>query len=178
MTDQTAPDDRTPSRNGRAGGGRHVVAWTLVLVQGVFLIALAVWPTPQLATSWFPLDVAGVVLSVVGLGVVVVGSTHLGRSLTASPVPKDTGVLRESGLYAVTRHPLYSGLLLFAVGRVLSHPSVAAAGLSLGLLLLLWVKASWEERMLREKFPQYEAYASRVPRFVPRLPSRRARGTP
>lgn len=151
------------------------MAWTLVLVQGVLLLALAVWPAPQLARSSLPLDVVGVVLSVVGLVVVVVGSTHLGRSLTASPVPKDTGVLRESGLYAVTRHPLYSGLLLFAVGRVLSHPSVTAAGLALGLLLLLWGKASWEERMLRERFPQYEAYASRVPRFVPRRSAQRSR---
>ncbi|MEP7765079.1 isoprenylcysteine carboxylmethyltransferase family protein [Sanguibacter sp. 25GB23B1] len=157
---------------------RNLVAWTLVLTQGVLLVALAVWPVPQRATSWLPVNLAGVGLSALGLGVVVVGSTQLGSSLTASPVPKDVGVLRDSGLYAVTRHPLYSGLLLFAVGRVLSHPSFAAAGLALGLLLLLWAKASWEERMLRQKFPQYAAYALRVPRFVPRPSLWRASRSP
>lgn len=170
MTDRTI--SHGPRRR-RARGARNLVAWTLVLAQGALLVALAVWPAPQLATSSLPVNLAGVVVSVLGLGVVVVGSAHLGRSLTASPVPKDAGVLRDSGMYALTRHPLYSGLLLFAGGRVLSHPSFTSAGLALGLLLLLWAKASWEEKMLRQKFPAYEAYAARVPRFVPRTASRR-----
>jgi len=37
------------------------------------------------------------------------------------------------------------------------------------LYSLLSLKADWEESMLREKYPQYKAYAEKTPRFFPRL---------
>ena len=42
-------------------------------------------------------------------------------------------------------------------------------GSALLLYSLLSLKADWEESMLREKYPQYKAYAEKTPRFFPRL---------
>jgi hypothetical protein len=54
-----------------------------------------------------------------------------------------------------------------AGGRV--RPVAAAA-----LCALLVVEAAWEERQMRARFPEYQAYARRTPRFVPWLGGSRA----
>jgi protein-S-isoprenylcysteine O-methyltransferase Ste14 len=40
---------------------------------------------------------------------VVVGSRHLGPSLTPFPAPLPGASLRQDGLYRVVRHPIYGG---------------------------------------------------------------------
>jgi protein-S-isoprenylcysteine O-methyltransferase Ste14 len=73
------------------------------------------------------------------------------------------------GLYRHTRHPIYSGLLLYAAGSILVHTnpvSVAAGGV---LLVLLMAKARWEESMLISAMPGYRQYARRTGRFTPDL---------
>jgi protein-S-isoprenylcysteine O-methyltransferase Ste14 len=37
----------------------------------------------------------------------------------------------------------------------------------LALLVLLWLKATFEERRLAERFPGYRAYAAATPRLIP-----------
>jgi len=49
--------------------------------------------------------------TVVGLAVMVIGATGLGRGLTATPLPNAHAQLRTGGLYRYARHPIYSGLL-------------------------------------------------------------------
>ncbi|WP_420846353.1 hypothetical protein [Modestobacter muralis] len=67
------------------------------------------------------------------------------------------------------RHPIYSGLLVFAVGRMLSagRSRLLPAGL---LTLLLTGKARWEEQLLTARFPDYRQYAASTPRFWPGMP--------
>lgn len=98
----------------------------------------------------------------------VLAGTSLGRGLTAVPLPNRHARLQTGGLYRFVRHPIYSGLLL-ATGSV-----AAASGdrrrlaAFTALAALLTGKASWEERHLVRRFPEYAAYAARTPRFVPR----------
>jgi protein-S-isoprenylcysteine O-methyltransferase Ste14 len=40
--------------------------------------------------------------------------------------------------------------------------------LALTLLGLLTAKARWEEELLRRRYPGYDDYAARTPRFLPR----------
>ncbi|MFI7542277.1 methyltransferase family protein [Actinoplanes sp. NPDC049599] len=107
-----------------------------------------------------------------GAVVAVAGARELGADLTPMPLPREGSRLRTGGAYAVVRHPVYTGAMaasavrgLTAGGRV--RPAAAAA-----LCALLVVKAGWEERQLRARFPDYPAYARRTPRFVPRLRAR------
>ena len=91
----------------------------------------------------------------------------LGGSLTPYPAPSERGTLVEAGPYAAVRHPIYAGGILFFAGFGL-FSSPLALGLA-GALAVLWaLKATVEERLLRERYPGYEAYAARVPhRLVP-----------
>lgn len=110
---------------------------------------------------------AGDVAAVVGILLMVVGATSLGRGLTAAPLPNEHAKLRTGGLYGYVRHPIYTGLLLFAIARSLTQGSGWVAAACVGLIALINLKARWEERHLAQRFPDYLPYARHTPRFIP-----------
>jgi protein-S-isoprenylcysteine O-methyltransferase Ste14 len=115
------------------------------------------------------LRTAGQVLRWLGLGAVVAGALRLGRAASVHPEPTSAAVLRTNGPYRFVRHPIYSGVLLFAAGIAATAGS-ALAVLAFGALVgLLSVKARFEERLLAQHFAGYAAYARVTPRFVPGL---------
>lgn len=145
----------------------------VVAIQGGLLLAFFLaprredWPLP----AW--LSAVGSTAVAVGAVVLVVAGLNLGRSLTALPTPNARGTLRTTGLYRFVRHPIYSGLLALIFGGAVTSRSVVRLALAAALLGVLIAKATWEEAMLRQRYPQYEQYARRTPRFVPRLAVRR-----
>jgi protein-S-isoprenylcysteine O-methyltransferase Ste14 len=119
------------------------------------------WPVPPVVA------VVCTALAVVGVAIMVVGASALGRGLTATPLPNEHAQLRTGGLYRFVRHPIYTGLLLTMASFTVASGSVFRL-LVLGVLvLLLTMKARWEERRLARRFEGYAAYAARTPRFVP-----------
>lgn len=145
------------------------VGWALVGAQFGLLAALVVIPPGELwQRGALSLTVAGVL---VGLGVVVVlfAGLRLGSSLTPLPIPKDDGELTTGGLYRFVRHPIYSGVLLSALGLVVFGASITHFLGWFLLVVVLTAKASGEERMLAQKYPTYENYAKSTGRFVPKL---------
>lgn len=91
------------------------------------------------------------------------------RALASGHVRKNEA-LATSGPYAYTRNPLYLGSLLIGIGF-----AVAARSWWVGFLLVLMFFAIYlpvirdEETFLRQKFPEFDEYARRVPRMLPRL---------
>lgn len=153
---------------------RRRTGWMLVVAQFALLVALVALPVRADLRLPVPVVVLGVLLVVVGLAVVVLAALNLGRGLTASPLPNAAAQLRTDGAYRWARHPIYGGILLGAAGVAVASGSVARLVIFVALIALLRVKARWEERWLRDRFPGYAAYAAMTPRFLPRL-SRGAR---
>ena len=143
--------------------------WMLVVAQFALLGALVALPVPADLRLPLPVVVLGVLLVVAGLAVVVVAASSLGRGLTASPLPNAAAQLRADGAYRWVRHPIYGGILLGAAGVVVASGSAARLAIFAALGVLLVVKARWEERWLRDRFPGYASYAAVTPRFLPRL---------
>jgi len=56
---------------------------------------------------------------------------------------------------------------LFAASQVLGSRSVPVVVAGIALLVLINVKARWEERRLCDRFSDYPDYARHTPRFVP-----------
>ena len=171
MVQQRGPTDGQPAATGLpAATGPHDVATARALVGAQFallaLIALlparSDWPVPA---GLMAMSVAGAVL---GLTVMVLGATALGRGLTALPLPNAQAQLRTGGLYRWVRHPIYSGLLLTAASIAASSGSVPRAVAFALLVTLLTIKARWEEARLQRRFEGYAEYARRTPRFLPR----------
>ncbi len=105
----------------------------------------------------------------IALGAAAVVPGLLVRALASGHVRKNEA-LATSGPYAYTRNPLYLGSLLIGVGFIIAARSwwVGVALVAMFLAIYLPVIKS-EEAFLREKFPEFEEYARRVPRMFPRV---------
>lgn len=77
--------------------------------------------------------------------------------------------LAVDGPYSVCRNPLYLGTFLLTLSiAFIVHSLMFAIGLLIATPLYLWVTVPWEEARLKERFgDRYEAYRSRVPKFIP-----------
>ncbi|MDR6591837.1 methyltransferase family protein [Saccharothrix longispora] len=160
------PPGPAPAGPPQPGAARdRTVAVSLVAAQFALLVILAV-PQPRWASPP-PLRWTGLVLVALGLVVMAATAATLRRGLTPSPLPNDHAVLRTTGPYRFVRHPMYTGLLITALGWTLASPGPVRACALLALAVLLGVKARWEETRLVRRFPDYPAYARRVPRLVP-----------
>jgi protein-S-isoprenylcysteine O-methyltransferase Ste14 len=77
--------------------------------------------------------------------------------------------LLTDGIYARLRHPRYVQILVALAGYALVANYLAAYVIAGVGLVWLWLVVRIEERELRERFgAEWEAYAARVPRFLPR----------
>jgi protein-S-isoprenylcysteine O-methyltransferase Ste14 len=78
--------------------------------------------------------------------------------------------LAESGPYSYVRNPLYLGTLLAAAGFAVAARQWALAVLFAVLFLFIYLPAiELEEQHLRKLFPEFAAYAERVPALWPTL---------
>jgi len=135
----------------------------IVLLAGVlFLPSSDDWGRP----GW--LSVIIWILRIVGVVLLIGGFFGLGSSLTPTPMPVDTGELKTGGLYGFVRHPIYTGVMLIVAASALLSGSYLRAALGVLLVGFFNVKARWEEVRLAQRYPEYAAYASVVPRFIPR----------
>ena len=94
----------------------------------------------------------------------------LGTSWSVAPEVGGDRRLRTEGPYAVTRHPIYTGLLGMVIGTaLLAGLGQAILPVVAGVILFL-VKIHAEERLLLANFPEeYPAYRQRVPKLIPGL---------
>lgn len=94
----------------------------------------------------------------------------LGLMWSAVPAVKEGHQLRTSGPYAITRHPIYTGLLGMMLGTMLlagAGPWIAPFPVA---LILIEFKIRIEERFMAAEFPEeYPRYRKRVPQLVPGL---------
>jgi protein-S-isoprenylcysteine O-methyltransferase Ste14 len=103
------------------------------------------------------------------IGAILIVPGLLIRALASGHVRKNEA-LATSGPYAYTRNPLYLGSLLIGIGF-----AIAARSWWVGLILVAMFFAIYvpvirdEEKFLRSKFPDFEEYARRVPRMLPRI---------
>ncbi len=143
-----------------------------IWVIGQFLIGFAILLAAPLfrADLTLPLQILGTLLIVLGAVLVLAGVLHLGSSLSVFPKPKSGDhTLITTGIYALIRHPIYTGVLLAALGWSIWWSSLLAVVLTLVLFLWLDQKARREEQWLIEKYPDYPAYRARTKKLIPFL---------
>lgn len=111
----------------------------------------------------------GLALGGAGLLLALAGLWNLGPNLSVLPHPKDGASLVQTGAYRIVRHPIYSGLILGAVGWTLLNVSVATLIYAGVLFVFFDAKSRREERLLAAKFADYPAYRQRVRKLLPFL---------
>ncbi len=112
-------------------------------------------------------------ITVIGLLLVFTGSllsayvlTWLGRSFS---IMAEARKLVTGGPYRVVRHPLYLVEEISTIGIIVLNHSWQAVLLGLVHWALQLRRMHNEEKVLRSAFPDYDAYAQRTPRIIPRL---------
>lgn len=85
------------------------------------------------------------------------------------PTLKTGAKLVISGPYRYIRHPIYVGVLLFCAGLVATSWNGPRIGLLTALFLVLYVKASIEEKILLSSFPDYQKLKEKTGMFFPWL---------
>jgi len=116
-------------------------------------------------------------IRVFGLAVLVASTVFtlwarfsLGTSWSVTPKVQGDHLLRTHGPYAVTRHPIYTGVL----GMLLGATLLSGIGQWIVLfpvgLILFEVKIRMEEHLMLATFPnEYPVYRRQVPQLVPGL---------
>jgi protein-S-isoprenylcysteine O-methyltransferase Ste14 len=115
-------------------------------------------------------DIAGALLVAAGLGFAVWARLHLAGNWSGTVTLKQDHELVRSGPYALLRHPIYTGLLLAAVGTVVAIDRWSAV-IALALMATAFLrKIVIEERFMADAFgPAYAAYSRGTARLVPYL---------
>jgi protein-S-isoprenylcysteine O-methyltransferase Ste14 len=84
-----------------------------------------------------------------------------------SPEPDVHAILITDGPYRYIRHPMYTAILLCVAGLLICQFTWLRLLMAVTLAFVLIFKLTWEERMLREKFPEYDEYMKRSKRILP-----------
>ncbi len=118
------------------------------------------------------LDVAGALVASAGAGLTVWGKLRLGRWFSATFGVKEGHELVTDGPYAITRHPIYTGVLLMLFGSAFAWGSLLTLLLALLFSMTLYFHTVYEELLLEQHFGDaWRDYRRRVPRLVPFTPA-------
>ena len=109
-----------------------------------------------------PFHLASYVFIIGGFWIIATAWGSLYRAQKAATLAVD-------GLYARMRHPQYLGFMAIMVGFLLQWPTIPTLLMFPVLVYVYRRLAISEERETRERFgAQWDAYAARTPRFLPR----------
>ncbi len=109
-------------------------------------------------------QVFGVSLIVIGNIIVAVVLLQLGRSFSILPEGRRPVT---HGVYSVVRHPLYLAETVGASGLIISYFSPLALLLVAAWFALQIARTYYEEKVLKEHFPEYVDYAKKTRRLIP-----------
>jgi len=114
------------------------------------------------------LAVLGAPLAAAGVTLAVWAKFRLGRWFSANFGVKRGHQLVTDGPYAVTRHPIYTGILATLLGAALLWNSLITLLLAALMAVPLFLHTVYEEALFEQHFGDaYRDYQRRVPRLVP-----------
>jgi protein-S-isoprenylcysteine O-methyltransferase Ste14 len=147
------------------------------IVGAVLIYRLAFHDLHRLTDHSLWIELPGLAILVISTGFTLWARVRLGRMWSSTPnMLRADHQLRTDGPYAVTRHPIYTGLSGMLLGTVLLNGLGASLALLVVGAVILGMRIPVEERLMSKTFPdEYARYRERVPRFVPRLSRSRAR---
>ena len=112
---------------------------------------------------------AAFAIAIIGLLVITIAILQLNKNLTPFPTPKEGGTLIQTGLYKFVRHPVYSGIILTALGFGFYDGSFWKTAVGFALWMLFYFKSKYEEQLLCNQFSDYKEYQKNTGRFFPLL---------
>jgi protein-S-isoprenylcysteine O-methyltransferase Ste14 len=144
-------------------GTDHRLVVIFIAFTGTFSAIGASFLPFGLRREWLALPAD--ILATAGLAYSVWGLAYLRRSFSIIPEARN---LVTGGPYGLSRHPVYLGEIVTAIGINLASAGWPGALAVLYFVICELLRMRWEEGVLKRAFPNdYPAYARRVPRYLP-----------
>ena len=149
----------------------NVKGWLFVVVQFILLFLIVFssayefkyYPRPLMPLVHY-IGVTFILLAAMMFTVIIIS---FGQYMTPNPVPRDKASLKTTGFYSIVRHPMYFTVLVLMLGVVLYFQAFFSLVWLPILFIFFMVKASMEEKFLKQKYPEYQAYSMHVKRIIP-----------
>lgn len=109
------------------------------------------------------------IVAILGVVVLILAMLQLSKNLSPFPSPKTNSELVQSGLYKYVRHPIYTGILISSFSFALATASGFRILISILLYILFIAKSEYEEKLLMQRYKEYETYKKRTGRFFPKF---------
>lgn len=149
--------------------GKSIADWIYVSVQVVFFIlylqayTFIDWEVSKDFKILFQL------IAAMGLLWTILAVLSLNTLVSPFPSPKAGMQLQTKGVYAFSRHPIYSGILVVFYAWGIAQAAEYKIGIGLLFHVFIYFKARYEEKLLQQKFPEYQEYKSKTGMFFPRI---------
>ncbi|MFN3939702.1 MAG: methyltransferase family protein [Chitinophagales bacterium] len=121
----------------------------------------------SIAVAAKPLIFLGYLIAITGVLIIAIAVLQLKKNLTIFPTPVANGGLVTSGVYAIVRHPLYTGILSICFGVSIVRQDFLQCLFSVCILILFVIKSDYEEKLLEEKFTAYKNYKTSTGKLFP-----------
>jgi protein-S-isoprenylcysteine O-methyltransferase Ste14 len=99
----------------------------------------------------------------------LVALLQLNTNLSPFPTPLSNAQLVTSGVFKISRHPIYTGILIFMFSISLWLGDGYKLSISLLTLTVFYFKSSYEESLLEATFKDYKIYKRKTGRFLPKF---------
>ncbi|GGE43436.1 methyltransferase family protein [Psychroflexus planctonicus] len=149
--------------------GKSVKDWVYVSIQLVFFVLyfqdfdVVKWEVSNDFKILFQL--------IAGMGLLwsILAVLSMNSLVSPFPSPKDGMQLQTNGVYAFSRHPIYSGILILFYAWGIAYASEYKIAIGFLFHVFIYFKAFYEEELLQQKFPEYKAYKKKTGMFFPKL---------
>ncbi len=116
------------------------------------------------------LELFGLLVTAIGIAFAIWARAHLGANWSAAVSIRAGHELIRTGPYRRIRHPIYTGMILAAVGTALVVGQMRAVVAVAICLTAFYLKSSKEERWLAQEFgDNFKTHAEHTGMFFPRL---------
>lgn len=166
------------ARGRSSGKGSASRSWYGVLLMAMGFVGLGylLWqPISRTMSDQMKLilSAAGAIFYFPGVGVYLWGIVTMGSQFGVSTA-LGADLYKEhkliaNGPFALVRHPMYAGVILAAIGGLLIFRTWAMV-VFMPMSWTIVARAEREEKLLAQEFgDEWEAYASKVPKWFPKL---------
>lgn len=147
----------------------HVIAPPpLIFLSGLLLGGFAAWDYPFPFLPNMIAIVSGLLLIITGIGVIAAAWRQMNAAKTNVEPWKPTTAILDSGLYGISRNPIYAAMIFIYLGVACLFNSIwFLLFLPFVLLAIHFGVILREEKYLENKFSEdYLSYKNRVGRWV------------
>ncbi len=144
---------------------------TIYFLTRFFGLDLAWHEGGNLWAQLFGTPTAHIIAMLLGYSLVFLGATLVAEGWRRIHQARRRETLMTDGIYAIVRHPQYTGLFLIVFGEGVVHWPTIVSLIGFPVIALAYtLLALKEERQMLEQFgDEYRAYRQHVPMFIPRL---------